>query len=188
MAASIFGDPMNQNLQMESLDRISLPAVGSAPTSVSIPVTQYVRQGTNFSCGPTVLKMALDTLCKHNFCLDYLSALLGTTEEGTPNAGFERLIGYFRGELELEAHAKENATHDDLHQLLNQNWLVTINFLHPHDGIGHFALLHSLSAREVALVDPISGPDYRIPLDKFVWRGEEGSRCWLLALRSRRSS
>ena len=90
------------------------------------------------------------------------------------------------GRHNLSYLSAENATLEQLSRLLDDRWVVTISYLEPEEGEGHYAIVQHVNPQHIVLADPYHGPDFSVARSSFRWetRYEAVPRPgWLSALR-----
>lgn len=164
---------------------VSLLGPDTISTALKI---EHVMQSCNWTCGPACFRSTLKTLCGLEVAESELIARFHTNSDvGTLNETIEDEIGAFASDYSLEAFTASNGTLDDLRRLVGQSYIVMLSFLHPEDGVDHFALAKAISSRGILTCDPFSGPDCVMSFDPknppwFDWRRGE-TRGWYAAFR-----
>lgn len=142
----------------------------------------FYKQTTEWTCGVTVIRMALEAFGIKKTEEQILKLLKTSKRWGTSNKEMEKVVKSFG----LESVILRNATLKDLISLSKQNYIIIVNYTVPRENIGHFAIFKKISGSKIYLIDPKFGPDHSHPIKIFekVWHSErkEDYR-WLLAIK-----
>lgn len=122
---------------------------------------KYHLQHTDYSCGPSCLKMVFDHLGK-DYSEEKLISLCHTSKKtGTSH---EHLIDEIKKEG-FEYYIKTKGRLQDLIESIESGYLAIINYLDPFSKEGHYAVVtgYTNDRTEIILADPCNGNDYTIP-------------------------
>jgi len=122
----------------------------------------YHRQSSDHTCGPASLRMLLRF---HGIARteNTLAAALRTNEaRGTNRADMVRIaraegLRVRAGGMTLEELRRETAAAGP----------VIVNYVEPHENVGHFAVALSVSEAAVMLADPWHGEEFALSVDDF---------------------
>lgn len=153
--------------------------------AVSAYAIKHFSQEKNYTCAPACLRMILATLLGVEAAEEDLELkLAANADSGTSNNAIQGAFSPYLSSLSLCVGS--GGSIDTLRRFLETGYLVLINFLHPDDKVGHFALVQELGEDYVTLDDPLSGPDFRVELPQLQWRSADGlHRQWYMALKAR---
>ena len=142
----------------------------------------FYKQQTDYTCGPASMRMILSAL-KIKKSEKELAQLLKTRRKtGTKNKSFSLLAK----RLNLPSIAKKNSSFQELKAYQNKNYLIILNYFHPEEKIGHYAVLKKIDKKYIYLLDPAFGKNHKYSLAEFkkIWKGKhEKTRRWFFALK-----
>ena len=141
----------------------------------------FVRQKTDFYCGPASLEMVFGYFnCEK--LQDELAFEMKTKENiGTKKKKMIEAVS----ECGFHYFTKKDGSVDDLKDLVSKKIPVVVNFIEPTDEVSHYAVVSGISENEIILSDPWNGDDFKITKAEFIkrWYGHEDSKKrWLLAV------
>lgn len=132
----------------------------------------YYKQDTQYTCGPTALKMLLAYLGVA-ISDPVLNNLMNcSAEEGTDNQSFSRTLS----QLGLWGQEMTNTSIDALRTLVEKKMPVLVNYRNVHDNRGHFAVVVGMDGGDIIFNDPEYGADYRLSEEVFEqqWVSHDG--------------
>ncbi|MCB0335281.1 MAG: hypothetical protein KDD62_03220 [Bdellovibrionales bacterium] len=145
----------------------------------------FCPQPNSWTCGPCSLLNGLRAIGIYDVELRSLMALTDTNcENGTSSASLLAAAQHF--ESHCIVHCGSGATIDDLRSLLEESYVVIVNFREPNDGIGHFALVEAIGSEAIQFADPDAGPCCLLALKDFVFQSqfdEPPIEGWFLGLK-----
>jgi len=124
---------------------------------------KYYRQSKDYTCGPAVVRMALN---HHNTNLSesYLTKLLDTTKDyGTR---ITRLVVILRN-FGLTCKMYKNSTIGQLKQKLDNNVVIVSYYLEEYKE-GHYAIVKKVTKNKIYLIDPWYGSKHNLEIEYFV--------------------
>lgn len=125
----------------------------------------YVKQNTDFYCGPAIVQMVLARV-GIIFTQEQLALEMGTTSERGTAA--ESIVDTL--ELHgLNALRANGATLDDISAALRQGKLALVGYVEPA-GDPHYALVTAVTDTAVTLSDPLFGQNHTMTKDEFTER------------------
>lgn len=138
---------------------------------------QYLKQSTDYSCGPACLKMIFSSYGKELDEKELIKRCEANEKTGTAHKKMMH-VAREEGFIVQEGHT----TIEGLKALL-QVGKVVVNY-RDDEGEGHYAIVHNIKKDYLILIDPWYGPRYRIPREGFTKRwsnnNHSSSRWYLL--------
>jgi ABC-type bacteriocin/lantibiotic exporter with double-glycine peptidase domain len=144
----------------------------------------YFEQETPYTCGPACMRMVLSSLGIKK-TEKQVTKLLGTNKiRGTNHRDFVSLAEKYK----LRYSVNRDSSLDDLKYYLKKGYRIIVCYFHTIGREGHYAVIKSMNARKITLMDPIDGPSKVYSLSYFnqMWKSNktyEGERSWFMAIK-----
>ena len=146
----------------------------------------YVRQSTDYTCGPACLQM-LFAMHGLNMSEDELSMSAGTTiETGTAKKSMVTMAR----KAGFKAKTHNRAAWSDIVKALKAGMPVLVNYVEPDTDDSHYALVVGYKDGQVLLHDPWNGEYFQMKRTQFLkrWLGHRvraKDRGWMMTVVSR---
>lgn len=144
---------------------------------------KHFYQQTNYTCGPTCMRIVLHALNK-NISEQKLAKLMHTKEEGkhgTNHREFTKLA------KKLKINYKEgiNSSFSKLRGLLKEKYLIVICYFDTKLEEGHYAIVKRIKENRIYLIDPEVGPNHSYTLKHFrkIWHGYYTPKGWFFGVK-----
>lgn len=145
---------------------------------------EYFPQTTDYTCGPSSLKMAL-SFFGFSKSEKQLSKILKTnSKNGT------RINNFISGVklLELEYIIKNNSKIRDLKTFQRKGYAIIVCYFIPEENVDHYSVLKKVGMKNIYFFDPWFGEDHRYSINYFkrIWKCDERfdkEKAWCIALK-----
>lgn len=110
----------------------------------------FLHQETDYTCGPTALRMVLSYFGKHT-PENVVMAIAGTSEAtGTGRRGMVNALKI----LGLNTHAHHGATIDEIRFYLDEGFPIIVNYRDFTDNVGHYGVIVGYERDTLFIHDP----------------------------------
>ena len=131
--------------------------------------TEFSPQIKDWSCGPAVVQMILQSLGNERSESELISSMKANPERGTsPN----RMVSFLR-DLGIECNSKENSSLSEIEENLKDFHVVVLYFLKDWS-VDHYALVRGVKGGKITLFDPWYGKNHDYGSEHFeeIWHGD----------------
>lgn len=143
----------------------------------------FYAQETSWTCGPASMKMALEKLGIRKEEKELARVMKTTKKHGTDHKYFATAAKKFK----LAFRVKTNSSLKNVKELLDDGWLVIINYFDEREKEGHYAVAVRVEKNKLFINDPWNkkGKNVCFSGKKFesIWYDEEGETGWLFAVK-----
>lgn len=142
----------------------------------------YFKQETDYTCGVACMRMILASFGIRR-SERVLAKIMGSSPRfGTLNRQFPLLAEKFR----LSYFVGRDASLKEIDAYLKSGFCVVVNFFDVIEQVGHYAVVKSVSKKQICLIDPFHGPGFSLSINAFlkVWKNsyEQDTR-WFFAVK-----
>lgn len=140
----------------------------------------YHYQSTDYTCGPSSLKMILEYFGKRESEIRLAHEAHTNKRFGTEHVemiNLARKHGFY-------CYVHHDSNINTIKHFINSDLPVIINFKNPSDGIEHYAVVIGHSKGQLILNDPWNGKDFKIS-DKVLnnyWIGLHNTKKWIMVV------
>jgi ABC-type bacteriocin/lantibiotic exporter with double-glycine peptidase domain len=147
----------------------------------------FFKQENDWFCGPAVVQSVLGA-----FGVKLTQKQIATELGTSPWGGTDRAdMGRPLRRHGLKAKSYTLGKLSEVRRFLNQGFAVVVNYIEPDEDICHFAVITRVTDKDVYLVDPWNGPNFRLAADEFVkrWYGcaPKARERWFLVAKPKRA-
>ena len=148
----------------------------------------YYKQETVWTCGASVMRMALEK-CEIKKSEKQVVKILKTNKiRGTWHKDFPRVAEKYK----LNYVVKRNATIDDLKYFQKKGYTIIICYYYPSEKVDHYSILKSIDSENIYFYDPWFGENHKYSLKYFnrIWKSNpkyDNEKCWFFAVKNNES-
>ncbi len=146
---------------------------------------KHIKQETDWTCGPAVMRMALHALGKQVPEKKLIRLMKTTKEKGTDHDQFVEVAQKYN--LPYISGAK-STTLKELKDLMKEEYVIIICYWDKKQKYGHYAIIKAIKEGRVWLADPDAHINYSYLSNYFqqIWYGTKTPHRWFIALKKRK--
>jgi len=147
-------------------------------------VLEYLEQKTAYTCGATVMAMALRKFGIRKSEKQLVRLLKTNKVRGTWHRDMVRVVEKYN----LSYIVTRDGTINDLKYFMKSKHTVIVCYYFPKEKFDHYSIIKKITSKKIYFYDPWFGPNHSYTISYFnkIWRGDplfktEGDR-WSMAI------
>lgn len=143
---------------------------------------KYFKQEQDHTCGPASMRMILSSLSIKKSESSLARLLKTSKSHGTSHLEFPNLAK----KLKLShVIGKKDSKIKDLKAAIKKDFKIIVCYFSKQDKYGHYAVVKSINSKNIYLLDPDKGPNFKMSLKQFIknWHGTHTYHGWFIGIK-----